>query len=566
MKNRFLAAGAALAIMTGSGVAHAETADDIAALKAEAAALAKQNAELEQRLKKIEHKQAAQPQQQSAAGAAPSGQAFLASAASAPAELLTGDKPLTFYGITLYGTVDLGLGYATHGLPLNTKYYYGNEMLSPKSNNSYFGITPNGLQLSTIGAKGSTEIMPGLSAVFQASTLFNPNSGEIQNSPGAIIANQGLFYRAWTLNLDGARGGQAFSDQLFVGVSSPTFGQLTVGRHRSLASDLLSAYDPTGVSSAFSIIGSSGTYVSGQGVTETGRWDDSLKYRVQYGFLRFAAMYKFADGSGGCNYWQATGLKPAGTPQQCFTSHNDAGQVGGGFDYAGFSVDGVLGYFHQGVYIGSPLTASQLQGTDTFVPNVGPTVTTTGNLNSGTLSATVSDMTGGAIGAKYTWNQWKFYTGWSHTIAHNPENMLGVGATNDQGGYLLSSVNNASFPHARLQDTVWVGFRYAYNAKTDIVATYQHVSQGAYGSFVGNPTATAAACNVARLNLVTGTAIRSSACSGNLDQGSVFVDYHFTKRFDIYGGVNMESVNGGLASGYIYTSQFAPTVGARFSF
>lgn len=563
MKSELLAAAAILAILTAPGVARAESAQDIAELKAEAAALQKRNAALEQRLKKLEIKQDAP---QKSADAAPSVQSFVADAAKTPKNLLTGDGPVTWNGITVFGAVDIGLGYASHGLPLNSKYYYGNEMLTPKAHNGYFGITPNGMQLSNVGIKGATELLPGLNGVFWASTLFNPQSGQLQSAPGAIIANQGLNYRSYSISLDGARGGQAFNDQLFVGFSNKTSGQLTFGRHRNLSSDLLSAYDPTGGSSAFSIISSSGTYVSGQGVTETGRWDNSFKYRVEYEAVRFAAMYKFVDGTGGCNYLGTSGLKPAGTAQQCFTANNDAGQIGAGFNYAAFSFDGVLGYFHQATYIGSPLTSTQLSGTDTFAPTSGSTITSTGNSNSGTLAGTVSDMTGGALGVKYTWNQWKLYAGWSHTIAHNPKNMLGIGASNDQGGYLMSSVNNAAFPHARLQDTLWVGFGYAYNDKTDIVATYQHVSQNAYGSFVGNAAATAVACNVARINLTTGAAIRSNACSGNLDQGSVFVDYHFTKRFDVYGGINLESVNGGLASGYVYTSQISPTVGARFRF
>ena len=568
MKKYLAAAVAATALMGSGGAVRAATAEEIAALKAETAALAQKNAALEQRLKKLELKPAA-AQGANVQGANVQGASapqFLADAARTPADLVKGEGPITWNGITLFGAIDAGLGYATHGLPLNSKYYYGNEMLTPKAAHGYFGITPNGTQLSNIGLKGVTEILPGLSGVFWASTLFNPQSGQLQSGPGAISANQGLYYRAWSLNLDGARGGQAFNDQLFVGVASKTFGQLTFGRHRSLASDLLSAYDPTSGASAFSIISSSGTYVSGQGVTETGRWDDSLKYRVEYQSMRFAAMYKFADGSGGCNYLVTTGLEPTGTAQECFTAKNDAGQVSGGFDYAGFSIDGMLGYFRQATYIGSPLTAAQLAGTSVFTPNYGPAVTTTGNPNSGTLAATVSDITGGALGVKYSWNQWKLYGGWSHTIAHDPKDNLGIGAPNDQGDFQLSSVNNAAFPHARLQDTFWVGFRYAYDARTELVATYQHVSQNAYGSFVGNAVATAAACNVARINLVTGSAIRSNACSGQLDQGSFYVNYHFTKRFDVYGGLNMESVNGGLASGYIYTTQFSPTVGARFRF
>jgi hypothetical protein len=39
---------------------------------------------------------------------------------------------------------------------------------------------------------------------------------------------------------------------------------------------------------------------AGGGDTEDTRWNDALKYRLTYGPAHFGAMYKFADGSGGC--------------------------------------------------------------------------------------------------------------------------------------------------------------------------------------------------------------------------------------------------------------------------
>ncbi len=40
--------------------------------------------------------------------------------------------------------------------------------------------------------------------------------------------------------------------------------------------------------------------MAGGGDTENSRWDDAVKYRLTYGPVHFGAMYKFADGSGGC--------------------------------------------------------------------------------------------------------------------------------------------------------------------------------------------------------------------------------------------------------------------------
>ena len=164
--------------------------------------------------------------------------------------------------------------------------------------------------------------------MFYASTGINPQSGRLANAPGSLVDQNGLNRNAYSNNGDGSRGGQAFNDQLYVGLANPTFGQLTFGRHKNLSIDMVGAYDPAGGSYAFSVIGYSGTPVAGLGDTGNGRWDDSFKYRLDYGPAHFGAIYKFADGNGGCNYTGAL-VAPKTTVQNCYATHNDAGQVGG---------------------------------------------------------------------------------------------------------------------------------------------------------------------------------------------------------------------------------------------
>ena len=113
---------------------------------------------------------------------------------------------------------------------------------------------------------------------------------------------------------------------------------------------MVGAYDPAGGSYAFSVIGYSGTPVAGLGDTGNSRWDDSFKYRLDYGPAHFGAIYKFADGNGGCNYTGAL-VAPKTTAQTCYAAHNDAGQVGAGISYAGFDFDGVLGYYPPGRFL-----------------------------------------------------------------------------------------------------------------------------------------------------------------------------------------------------------------------
>ena len=102
-----------------------------------------------------------------------------------------------------------------------------------------------------------------------------------------------------------ARAGQAFNDELYAGASSTYFGTLTFGRQRSLGTDAMLAYDPAGGAYSFSYIGYNGT-MAGGGDTEDTRWDEAIKYRIAYGPFHFGAMYKFADGSGGCYSPSAT--------------------------------------------------------------------------------------------------------------------------------------------------------------------------------------------------------------------------------------------------------------------
>ncbi len=134
-----------------------------------------------------------------------------------------------------------------------------------------------------------------------------------------------------------------------------------------------------------------------------------------------------------------------------YATHNDAAQFALGGSYGGLDVDGVLGYFHQAVVAGTPLSSAQLGGISTFtsndfVGNVAQGTTSYGNANANTLSATATDNTGGAIGAKYTWNQFKLYAGWSHVILHNPADNVGLGARTTRAVILSARSTTARFP------------------------------------------------------------------------------------------------------------------------
>ena len=92
------------------------------------------------------------------------------------------DDSLTFHGITLFGIVDLGLQYQTHGAPISDYYPAGSaDIVQKNSNNSVTGITPSNMAQSRIGLQGVEPIAGDWSGVFKLETFFNPQSGQISD-------------------------------------------------------------------------------------------------------------------------------------------------------------------------------------------------------------------------------------------------------------------------------------------------------------------------------------------------------------------------------------------------
>src|SRR6202161_2120273 len=214
-------------------------------------------------------------------------------------EFATTDCALTWHGITLYGAYDVGAGWVSHGLPENGYNYEGESLVNRNGYQHRFVIAPNNLQQTGFGIRGKEEFRPGWSVVFNASTGINPQSGLLANASATDTINNGLPRGSYSIAIDGARAGQPFNDEYYGGVSSKYVGTLTLGRQRSLGTDSMLLYDPAGGGYAFSYVGFNGT-MAGGGDTEDTRWDDAVKYRLAYRPVHFGAMYKFADGSGGC--------------------------------------------------------------------------------------------------------------------------------------------------------------------------------------------------------------------------------------------------------------------------
>jgi predicted porin len=476
-------------------------------------------------------------------------------------DFATTDCALTWHGITLYGAYDAGVGWVSHGLPENGYNYEGESLVNRNGYQHRFLIAPNNLQQTGLGIRGKEEFVPGWSVVFNASTGINPQSGLLANASETDIINNGLPRASYSIAIDGARAGQPFNDEYYAGISSKYAGTLTFGRQRALGTDAMLLYDPAGGSYAFSYIGYNGT-MAGGGDTEDSRWDDALKYRLIYGPVHFAAMYKFADGSAGCYSASASWTADTCTAEE---AHNNAFAFDLGGSLGKFSSGIVYQHYNQAISVLNPLLGAQSpasaklgysqSATDSINTNPinGANLISTDN----TVYGIVTDNNAIMATAKYTSDPFKFYAGYEYIWQNNPKNPLGVGAS-DQGGYFMSGVEDNNLDNEKLLNIWWTGAKYAYRSKTDFTVAWYQQRQN---DFRSPPT-----CSVS-------AGFRSS-CAGTLNFGSLYADYHFTKRFDSFAGVAYSCVSGGLAiaiphgPGVPYNSDnnLAPTIGSRFAF
>ena len=472
-------------------------------------------------------------------------------------EFAATDCSLTWHGITVYGAYDIGVGWVSHGLPVNGYNYEGESLVNRNGYQHRFLVAPNNLQQTGFGIRGKVEFHPDWYVVFNASSGINPNSGLLANASKTDIVNNGLPRASYSMAIDGARAGQVFNDEYYGGISSTIFGTVTFGRQRSLGTDVMLLTDPAGGGYAFSYIGYNGT-MSGGGDTEDSRWDDAMKYRLVYGPFHLAAMYKFADGNGGCYSAAATWTAANCTPE---TAHNNAygGDLGG--VHGKYSADAVYQHYNQAISVLNPLLGPQslaapYQSTTNSI-NTHPI--TGANLISpdDTVYGIVTDNNAIMGAGKYNGEVFKFYAGFEYIWQNNPHNPLGVGAS-DQGGYSMSGVEDNNLDSEKILRVWWTGVKYAYDSKTDITFAWYEQLQN---NFRVPQTCSAAA------------GFRAS-CAGALNEGSLYTDHHFTKRFDGFAGLAYSFVYGGAAIAiphgpgvpYLHNSNFAPTIGGRFTF
>src|SRR5208283_1946219 len=138
--------------------------------------------------------------------------------------------PLSYAGVTLYSTIDVGYDYMTHGSSFNPSNPDGVPYgISKYSQGRGFHLAPNQLSTSNVGVKINEPIAYGWSLVGVAEFGFNPYSGMLANGPRSLTDNNVNPLPNQSMNGDSSRAGAWRSAQMYVGLSNKTYGTLDFG-------------------------------------------------------------------------------------------------------------------------------------------------------------------------------------------------------------------------------------------------------------------------------------------------------------------------------------------------
>nr|WP_241161798.1 porin [Burkholderia gladioli] len=155
--------------------------------------------------------------------------------------------------VTLYGIISNGLGY-----------------VSNQGGHGSWTMISGANQNNRLGFKLNEDLGGGLSAVGVLENGFDSNSGKL------------------------GQGGRMFGRQVFVGLSSPTYGTVTFGRQYDVLWDYLNRIEPQAMGPGLGVSVGSNDNIEGNF-----RYSNSVKYTSpEWGGFGFKALYAFSNKAG----------------------------------------------------------------------------------------------------------------------------------------------------------------------------------------------------------------------------------------------------------------------------
>ena len=196
--------------------------------------------------------------------------------------------------IEIYTILDDSVAHIEHSLPTSDVHTFGfNSYNVPaQDQGTRWAVVSGAEQMSRYGVQGNETFSNGMSGFFKLEGAMNTASGQIANNGRSVLNNANDLS---TISSASSINGQAFSRAQYVGISYPLFGSIQVGRTVVFSTEQISEFDPLHASGLYSPIGYSGTIGGGLGITENGRFDNSIRYDNKIGDVSFGLQYKIGQ-------------------------------------------------------------------------------------------------------------------------------------------------------------------------------------------------------------------------------------------------------------------------------
>ena len=495
------------------------------------------------------------------------------------------DCPLSWGPFTAYATLDGGLTYESNGAPYNARWNNGvDSFIQKQSFGPKWLWSPNNLSQSVAGIKMS-QPLPFLSGPFLSGWSligtfewgFNPYYGFPAAAQQSQVNQNGRALLLQGAGADSSRTGQPDNSQGFIGLSNKTFGTITFGRVNTLSLDAINSYDPMGGSYAFSPLGFSGSF-AGFGDTEAARANTALKYRLD---VPYPSFYGANFRVGGLFQW-------LGYDQGNGTQAMYQGQVGGDFNlFGGAPYAGTLSMDFIGSWAKDAVNLSTFTGSCATLTKgafAGQTGCTSGLpmfYADTDLKATLSNNTGFLFTAKYKVQALTVYGGYAWLKQEDPSAGSFPNGFRTIGGFNVPAtipaatpalaklfptawITTTNFAIPRIAPYFWLGAKYALTPQLDVTGAFYYLDQTNFNTTACAGTLfTTVAPNG---NKIAVGRINSGNCAGSETFYSALIDYRPVKRVDLYAGLMVSNVYGGLASGFPATQDISPTAGIRIRF
>ena len=410
--------------------------------------------------------------------------------------------------ITLYGVIDVALGYARHGLSADPYFTSGLDGIPvPKSNHPVVAMIPSAIEGSRWGIKGTEKISDESSAYFILESAFNPPSGVLTNSPQSTL-NAGSATNPANSYGDSSLAGQLFGREAVLGLRHKHWGDLSIGRNKSFGIDAISKTDPMGGSQAYSPLGFNGAYAGG-GDTADARQDNSMKYTVRL-TPEFSAGMLYAFG-------EKAGSMKNSSAQQLMLS----------YETPRFTAIGTYQRKYDSASV-SGKTAGQ------------------------SIALSFYDTESYLLGISYKFDTWTAKAGYERISFATPDNSATYYRTTYTSyfGLPVGAWNSGGTNAGKKLDVFWAGASLPLSDALDFGLAYYRIQQNDYS---------ASTCQV-----------NSYKCSGSQNFLSSRLEYNFSKATNLYFGLLYTKLLGGAAYGpsspYLYDNNLYVTTGIRHRF